>query len=62
MSDLLTETKELFGKRPAYLSYKNIAESTGLSEAWIKKFATLVDLDPRVSHVQKLYNYLKDLK
>lgn len=53
-----TKTRELLFKRPIDLSYKQIAEETGLKERWIKNFAHNSDCDAGSRKVEQLYTYL----
>jgi hypothetical protein len=56
------ETRKLLLNRPATLSYKTIADSIGVTEAWVKLFAIGRTENPGVNTVEALNNYLKTYK
>ena len=53
------KTHMLLKERPAWMSYARIAKDTELSKSWIEKFAQNWYLDPRISKVNILHDYLK---
>lgn len=57
-TDLLTETLELFAKRPANVSLRAISEASGVNFHWLGKFAQGKFDDPGVKKIQKLHDYL----
>ena len=55
-------TRALFTNRPITETLDRISEETGLSKRWLSEFGTKDDLDPGVSRVQTLYEYLSKNK
>lgn len=49
---------DLLGARPRTTTYSDVAEATGLNEAWIKQFAAGNIPNPSVNRVETLYVYL----
>lgn len=54
---LYAATLELLSTRPYSQSLRDIAEATGLPEAWLKTLTAGVK-DPSVNRIEKLYTYL----
>jgi hypothetical protein len=48
----------LLEERPRSLTLKDVAEGSGLPEAWLKSFASRKINDPSVNRVETLYTYL----
>jgi hypothetical protein len=57
---LMEETIRLLRERTK--AFPNIAQETGISFYWLRKFAYHEVADPSVNTVQKLYEYLADRK
>lgn len=60
-TELLTETRKLLEDRPASLPMVTVAESVGVSIAWLRMFARGEATNPGVVTVGKLNAYLKGL-
>lgn len=58
---LFAATLTLVQNRPRHLSFRMIANATGLSEAWLKGFAT-GKFDGGVTRVQCLWEYMTQRK
>lgn len=52
-------TRSALANRPVTLTYKKIALAIGVTEGWLKGFASGTTLNPGVNHVEALDNYLK---
>ena len=55
---LRAKVLELLDNRPRTVTLKDIAEGSGLPEAWLKTFAAGKIADPSVNRVETLYTYL----
>lgn len=56
------KTLEMLKNRPAWLTFRMIADATGLEEAWLKSFATGRSPNASVNRVETLNRYLLNLK
>ena len=52
------DTLKLLNNRPVTLTYKSIAESIGVTEAWVKLFAMNRIDNPGVNTIEALNNLL----
>ena len=59
MIDLLQETKRLLEERDQ--TFEEIANGSGVGYHWLTKFSRDAH-DPRISKLQRLYNYLQSRK
>lgn len=57
-ADLVQVALELLKKCPRHLSYKAIADASGLEPSWISAFKRKVMKDPGYYKVCKLHSYL----
>jgi len=55
-------TLRLLNNRPVTLTYKSIADSIGVTEAWVKLFAMNKIENPGVNTIEALNNLLKSYK
>lgn len=59
---LRDETVKRLKDRPASLKLKNIAETTGIPEGWLKMLAQNKIEDPGVNRIETLYTFLTNNK
>jgi len=57
-NSLIDKTRDLYKRRPKYVTVKLIAEETGLAEPWLYTFIADKSVDYGVKRVEKLFNYL----
>ena len=58
---LINKTLHLLRNRPRTLTLAQVEKETGISEHWLKRFASEKSIsDPSVNTIEKLYNYLSD--
>ena len=61
-TSLLDRTRALLKRKPDDLTYSAIAKATGVSVAWISRFADDKIPNPGVRQVQAIFDYLDGRK
>lgn len=59
-TSLLERTRTLLKCKPSTLTYSAIAKSTGVSVAWISRFADDKIPNPGVNQVQAIFDYMTE--
>lgn len=59
---MLAEVKELLAMRPEELTYQKIEADTGITVAWLTRFASSDGTDSSFSRIANLYEYLSGKK
>lgn len=57
-TSLLERTRSLLKHKPSTLTYSAIAKATGVSIAWISRFADDKIPNPGVNQVQAIFDYM----